>query len=121
MEAIMPEITLGEIICIRIKQIYFSDESWPDCYQKVANKFTVFKRIMRKIYPDTEIVEILKKVQKFDTMDIQEIFSMEGDYLKDDSVRSENGLPKYDKRVIWVPVPVDKPELLGDIRKMLVA
>ncbi len=120
MEAKYPEITLGETICRKIKDIYFPGVRWPDCYQDVAGKFTLFKNILRKIYPEKDILEILTSVQRFDTLDIQEVFSMEADYLGNDPGGKTGGMPKYDGKVVWVPVPVEKTEVLSDIRKMLV-
>src|ERR1700681_3121592 len=108
MEVISPEITLGESICAKIKQIYFADSSWSDCSQHVSSKFTLFRRIMKKIYPEKEICEILKSVQRFDTMDIQEVFDMEKDYLTTEPEKNSAGLPKYDKNVTWVPVPIEQ-------------
>ena len=119
MEAKYPEITLDETVCIKIKQIYFNEKKWPDCYRDVANKFTLFKKIMRKIYPYKDILEILKSVQRFDTHDIQEVFDMESDYLKPEPEKNAAGMPKYDKNVVWIPVPVNETEKLATIRKML--
>jgi hypothetical protein len=120
MEAKYPEITLGESVCSKIKQIYFSEEKSPDCHRKVADKFTLFKKIMRKIYPDSDNVEILQSVARFDTLEIQEIFDMQNYYLTSEPEKNLASLPKYDKNVVWVPVPVEKKETLGQIRKMLV-
>ena len=71
----MPEITLGEGICAKLKVIYFSDKAWIDCYKQVAEKFTVMKNIMRKFYTEKTDTEILKELIKYDTTDIEDIFS----------------------------------------------
>lgn len=76
MEAKYEEITLGEPICIKIKQIYFSDVPWHKCYRQVADKFTVFKRILRKFYSIINNVELLKKTLQFSEKDIMDVFSI---------------------------------------------
>jgi hypothetical protein len=116
----MEEINLGQSACSKIRNIYFSDKKWVECHNEVAKKFTLFKKILGKMQPDREIVEILKEVHHFDTLDIQEVFSMEEDYLKDEPEMNEAGMPKYDGKVVWMPVPVDRLELVHQIRKMLV-
>ena len=58
MEAKYQEIILGEPICKRLKEIYFSDISWPKCSRQIANKFTLLKKVMRKIYSDMDILEL---------------------------------------------------------------
>jgi hypothetical protein len=70
-------VALGEKVCERLKDIYFSDQSWQVCYKEVAVKFTELKRIMRKFYTDKSDMDILKEVASYDTMDIQEIFDSE--------------------------------------------
>ena len=119
MEAEYTEIELGADVCRRIKDIYYPNIHWSDCHNDIVTKFGLFKKIMKKIYPDDNIIDILKKVHKFDTLDIQEVFGMEKDYLKDEVILDETGKPKYDAKVVWVPVPVEKTEVLGEIRKML--
>lgn len=114
----MEEIELGARVCDQIKNIYYSNISWYECHNDIVKQFGMFKRIMKNIYPEESILEILKKVQKFDTLDIQEVFSMKDDYLKEE-IKQENVIPKYDKKVVWVPVPVEKVELLENIRKLL--
>jgi len=78
----MQEIELGQRICEKIKYIFYIDIDWGNCHKDVANKFSLFKRIMKKIYPEDNMLGILKKVITFDTLDIQEIFDMESFYLK---------------------------------------
>jgi hypothetical protein len=117
MEAKHPEITLGEPICEKIKNIYHANKSWQACYKQVSEKFTILKRLMRKIYPDKDILELLREINKFDTMSYQEIFEMQHDFFKEEELKHKSD---YRKKVTWVPVPIDKPELLEEIRQMLV-
>lgn len=76
MEAKYLEITLGQAICEKLRAIYFSNISWPDCYKDVASKFTELKQRMRKFYTDKHDLDILKELIKYDTMDIEEVFNM---------------------------------------------
>lgn len=114
----MEEIELGARICEKIKDIYYSNEQWQTCYMDIAAKLNLFKKIMKKIYPSDSIVKIFKKVHKFDTMDIQEIFDMENDYLKEE-VKTSETKKKYGDDVIWLPVPINKMELLEEFRSKL--
>lgn len=117
MEAKYPEITLGEPIYEKLKQIYFANAPWSECYRQVADKFTLVKRIMRKIYPDKDILDLLREINKFDTMSYQDAFDMQADLLREEVERSKSG---YREKVTWAPVPIDKPELLSEIKKMLI-
>jgi len=117
MEAKYEEITLGEPICIKIKQMYFSEIPWPKCYREVAEKLTLLKKILRKFYNTIDNVEVLKKAIKFTEEDIKDVFSMKDEYLKDETTTVEKN--KYAESVQWIPVPRDKPYLIKQIKKML--
>lgn len=115
---ITKEINLGVDVCKKLKDIYFADSSWNDCHQKVSQKFTVFKKILRKFYSESNNVELLKRIKLFDTLSFQEVFEMETDLSTDNlSTGVKN---KYGNNVTWIAVPVDKPELYEVIRKLLV-
>jgi hypothetical protein len=117
-EAKYPEVTLSEYICSKIKNIYFADKIWPECYRQVANKFTEFKVIVRKFYGGytrDDNIELLKRVRHFAENDIKEAFEM--------PMKEEKKVPeekkKYSDKVIWVPVPVHSPEILEAVNKLL--
>lgn len=116
MEATPREIIAGESICKKLKNLYFANTEWQLCYKDVGKKFTILKRIMRKFHTDLDTLDILKKIDEFDSLDFDEAFSLEEDYIKE---KKESPVNKYADKVVWVPVPVDKTELLGEIRKML--
>lgn len=82
MEAKYPEITLGEPICIKIKEIFYPNIPWPDCYRKVADKFTELKHIARKFYAGKDIIEILQELNKYNQEDIADMFHVEHDAKK---------------------------------------
>jgi len=112
------EMRLGDKICHLIKQIYFESDTWQSSYRKIAVKFSLFKRIMRTFYPDiVEITDILSKVQGFIAKDVEDIFSFE-DRVKEE-VKVIQGA-KYDKRVTWVPIGIERLELLEAIRQVTV-
>jgi hypothetical protein len=73
MEAKLPEITLGETICEKLKNIYFHDESWISCYKKVAYKFSELKKIAKRFYSDKSNIEVLREICKFSENDIKDI------------------------------------------------
>lgn len=74
MEAKLPEITLGETACRKLKDIYFKDEKWPDCYKKVAEKFTELRCIGRNFYGYETELEIIKELARYSEKDILEAF-----------------------------------------------
>lgn len=75
MEAKYPEITLGETVCRKLKDIYFKDQAWPDCYKEVAEKFTELRHIVKKFYGYETTLEICKELIKYSDEDIIEAFS----------------------------------------------
>jgi DNA topoisomerase IB len=77
MEAKYSEITLGSTICEKLKAIYHSDDSWIDCHNQVAAKFSNLKRIMRKFYTDKDDLDILKELIRYENKDIEDIFDTE--------------------------------------------
>jgi hypothetical protein len=74
-EAKFEEITLGEAVCITLRNIYHTDTPWPACYQQVADKFTELKKIMRKFYADKSDLEILKELVRYSQDDIKDAFA----------------------------------------------
>lgn len=77
MEAKYPEINLGEIICAKLKILYFSDEPWIDCYKKVAAKFSLAKKNAKKFYSNDETADILKELIKYSSEDLKELIENE--------------------------------------------
>jgi hypothetical protein len=118
MEAKYEEITLGETICIKLKKMYFNDTPWPKCYRQIADKLTLLKKILRKFYNVNDNVEILKMAIKYSDKDIEDVFSMESDVLKDENYTPKKYV-KYGDTVQWIPVPRDKPELIKEIKELL--
>ena len=75
MEAKLPEITLGETVCRKLKDIYFNDDLWIDSYRGVAIKLSELKRIAKDFYVDKNDVEALKELIKYSDTDIVEAFN----------------------------------------------
>ena len=71
----MPEITLGETVCRKLKDIYFSEMPWISCYRDVAIKLTELKRLAKAFYADKNDLEVLKEFIKYNNMDILEVFN----------------------------------------------
>ncbi len=114
MDATQQELALGETVCKKLKYIYHADKAWVACNKDIAAQFTKIKRIMYKLYPERARLDIIKEISTFDMIDFEDALSVE---LKDEC---QDNSQKYGDKVTWVPVPVDKPELLEAIRKMLV-
>lgn len=112
------EMRYGYHICKLIKQIYYPNDTWQASYRNNGSKFSLFKRIMRTFYPDiVEITDILKQVQDVDERYIEDVFGFE-DRVKGE-VKIINGA-KYDKKVTWVPIAIERVELLEAIRQITV-
>jgi hypothetical protein len=83
----LPEITLGEQICIKIKNIYYRDICWSKCYRDVSNKFDQLKRVARKFYSvehktarfyaNKEELEMLKKLSRYSEEAIKDAFDFD--------------------------------------------
>ena len=85
MEPKTTEVDLGTIICKNLKEIYFSEKKWPECYMQIAQKFTKLKRIMRKFYSDDKEIDVLRRLRSFSEADIEEASNvMEGGQCKGD-------------------------------------
>ncbi len=72
-EAKLPDITLGETLCERLKAIYYPNVVWIDCYGLVAKKFTLIKVIAKTFYPDANANELLRHLIKFSDSDVQDM------------------------------------------------
>ncbi len=75
MEARYQEITIGEQICKKLKDIHFNDVPWSECYKDVAEKFSALKVIARKFYANKDELEMLKELAKYSIMDIKEMYN----------------------------------------------
>lgn len=78
MEAKIPEVILGETVCVKLKSIYHANEPWPDCHQAIADKFSSLKVIVRPFYPTSEL-DMLKELSKYTENDIIEAFMAKED------------------------------------------
>ena len=76
MSQILQEITLGENICQKLKEIYFKDIEWSKCYLEVAKKLTTVKQKMRKLHNTTDTLAVLKLLQKFTPEDLKEVLDI---------------------------------------------
>jgi hypothetical protein len=79
MDAIYPEILLGEAICEKLKYIYHTDEHWSKCYIQIAKRFTDLKRIARKFYCDKDEIGMLQELVKYSDKDIQDMAELNKD------------------------------------------
>lgn len=73
MEAIREQITLGEPICKKLKQMYFANRPWPECKQDLPKKFNQLKAIMRRAFPDKTEKEMLIELVRYNEEDIRDI------------------------------------------------
>ncbi len=68
------DIETGARICARLKQYYYRDVAWVDCYKDVADKFGVLKRIARPYYKDLSYTEFLFKLSTYNLTEMNEAF-----------------------------------------------
>jgi len=109
------EIEIGASICRKLQAIYFPLLHWALCSHEVSKKFTTLKQILRKFEPELNGIKLLQKIDEFSSANFKEAFSLEDDYLK----KKEKVDNKYGEKVVWIPVPIDKPALLDEVRKLL--
>lgn len=64
------EIMLGENVCVKIKNIYFKELPWANCYKDVAHKFSMLKSVACKFYPEKNKIDILLEICKYNEQDI---------------------------------------------------
>jgi len=115
------EIEIGEKVCLLIKQNYFPNESWINVYQRVSNKFTMLKAILRRFYglEKKELTkDIWERINKYDEIDIEDTLSMENDFKPTEGTL-ETKVKKYTDNVLWVPVPISQSETLAKIKGLL--
>jgi len=74
MEAIRKQITLGEPICVKLKQIFFATKSWPECKQDLPKLFSKLKTVARKYYKNE--VEMLESLNKYTEQDIRDALNV---------------------------------------------
>lgn len=74
-EDIKNQINLGSPVCEKIKQIYYANEPWIDCYKKVSGKFTQLKDIAKNFYTDKDDKQILMELVKYTNDDIKDCFT----------------------------------------------
>lgn len=118
MEAKYQETILGENICKKIKYIYFHGYRWEDCNKQVAFKFSMLKKSLRYFYSidSTENnIELLKKVMTFTNEDIKQAIDSFEEKIESDKINDA----KYGDNVTWVPIPLDRPDLLDQVKKIL--
>lgn len=119
-QEIMEEHKLGANLCKKIKHIYFNDKTWVDAHEDVAKKFTMLKRIMRHIYPDHHINEILNQLNNFNANDLDDVFASESS-LPPCALTGKTGsaVPKYGDRVHWFPIPKEKIAVLPFVKDLV--
>ena len=77
-QAKLDEIEIGAEICKKLKTVYFEGLAWSDACSRVAEKFSILKRIYRGLIPESEEhtdMEMLLTLSKYSLYDIEDIFS----------------------------------------------
>ena len=70
-------IELGSPICSKLKQIYYPNHKWADCYKQVGSLFNTIKKNARKFYVDKTDDEISKDLIKYTNDNLIELLVME--------------------------------------------
>lgn len=67
------------IVCKKIKNMFFKDKKWQECYRDVANKFTQMKKICRPCYPNLSENQFLETISKYSDADILDVFAIQAE------------------------------------------
>jgi hypothetical protein len=59
-------------VCKKLRDIYYPDKKWAECYGEVAMKFSLIKKIAKKFYSHMNDREILSELNKYSNCDIEE-------------------------------------------------
>ncbi len=68
------QIEMGSRPCHQIKNMYYPETPWIDCYKLVAIKFSELKNILRKRAASMNDAQLLEALGTFSQLDIQETF-----------------------------------------------
>ena len=68
------EIILGANVCERLKNIYFKEMNWIDCYRNIAVKFSFLKSISKRFDIDKSNLQVLNELIKYSNQDILDAF-----------------------------------------------
>lgn len=60
------------MVCIKLKDIYFNDKKWAECYRDVGYKLSELKAIAKKFYVELGDIEIMMELSKYSKNDIQD-------------------------------------------------
>lgn len=71
-KTVMPEITLGEEICDRLRRIYHPSAEKAQSYKAIAKLYSEIRRVAKIYYPELTDVERLKQIRGWSDNDIQE-------------------------------------------------
>lgn len=74
MEAKYQEITIGEPVCSKLRDIYFSDRPWIDCHRDVSVKWKALKEIAIRFYADRPRIDALRALITYNDKDIRDAF-----------------------------------------------
>jgi hypothetical protein len=64
---------LGSNICSMLRDIYFRDKPWAECYKDVSMKFTYLKTAARKFYANNDETEMLSFLSQYSREDLREM------------------------------------------------
>jgi hypothetical protein len=73
MKETIPEINLGAEICQSLKRIYYQNDEWIECYEKVALKLSALKlkaKMLNKEKTDIDILMLLRTYSDDDLKDM---------------------------------------------------
>jgi len=66
------EITLGENVCEKIKDIYYPNEDWSKVLNEVAKKYYKLKILIQVSMKQQNEIEVLKLINYMDDNDIRD-------------------------------------------------
>jgi hypothetical protein len=74
--AAMPEVTIGDLLAIKIKNAIYPDEPWVKVAFKIGYDMTAIKKLGRKYYPHMNEIELITTLSKYDEESIKEAYQL---------------------------------------------
>ena len=81
-----PEITVGAMVAVRIKENYYPEAPWDmKLTEKVAVKLTALKQAVTPYYPDMDVIGRLHKLTAYSREDMDDALGKEAELCQDDT------------------------------------
>lgn len=69
----VPEITVGDELAVRIKNVFYADVPWSMVLAKqIANKMKQLKKLGEVFYPELDILQRIRLIAQYDDKTLRE-------------------------------------------------